>query len=421
MPSLGNPLYKAVVKTASGQEYDLYKSKVIQDLTMSDDPDSLAKEVSLTVMNAAKNGVTLATLIQPSDRLYIYANVGHGDFEVFRGVIWDRDMVTDTEKKVTFTAYDYLIYMMKSQDYFYYKKGLSTKEIVKRICTAWKLKLKYSYGSIKNKRIKPVQKNIGDMIVYVLNKAKSKLSSRYIFTIEGTTVIVKYANTNTTIYKIEEGKNVISIEVKVTMDDIVTKIKIYGEAKKKSIPKLASMSKNTSKFGTIQEIMDKDKKEKLSKIKKQAQKKLKSSAKVKYEYIVTAISNPKIKRGDTVYVGCGTAGLKGNKTVKSITHDCVAGTLLTMNCICLLITSPGLTSRIFVSPSRIHSSSKNLLSPPSSGSVAPPWREKIGNFPLLIASKIGTIVRSSLTTASVNDAVNLTLSGTPYVWTSPAG
>ena len=89
------------------------------------------------------------------------------------------------------------------------------------------------------------------------------------------------------------------------MDDIVTKIKIYGEAKKKSIPKLASMSKNTSKFGTIQEIMDKDKKEKLSKIKKQAQKKLKSSAKVK----------------------CGTAGLKGNKTVKSITHDCVAGTM----------------------------------------------------------------------------------------------
>ena len=49
MPSLGNPLYKAVVKTTSGQEYDLYKLKVILDLTISDDPDSLAKEVSLTV------------------------------------------------------------------------------------------------------------------------------------------------------------------------------------------------------------------------------------------------------------------------------------------------------------------------------------------------------------------------------------
>ena len=51
MPSLGNPLYKAVVKTTSGQEYDLYKLKVILDLTISDDPDSLAKEVSLTVFS----------------------------------------------------------------------------------------------------------------------------------------------------------------------------------------------------------------------------------------------------------------------------------------------------------------------------------------------------------------------------------
>lgn len=68
-------------------------------------------------------------------------------------------------------------------------------------------------------------------------------------------------------------------------------------------------------------------KEKLSKVKKQAQNKLKRSAKVKREYTVTAISNPKIKRGDTVYVDCGTAGIKGNKTVKSISHDCVAGTM----------------------------------------------------------------------------------------------
>ena len=73
--------------------------------------------------------------------------------------------------------------------------------------------------------------------------------------------------------------------------------------------------------------MDKEKKEKLSKMKKQAQKKLNSNAKLKHEYTITAISNPRIKRGDTVYVGCGSYGLKGNKVVKSITHNCTDGTM----------------------------------------------------------------------------------------------
>lgn len=328
MASLTNPDFKAVVKTNSGShEYDLKTSRVITDLTISDDPDSLAKEVNITVVNISKDGKTLATRIQPNDRLYVYANVGAGYFEMFRGVIWENDRVSDTEKQVTFTAYDYLIFAMKSEDYFYYKKGLSTKEIIKRICLKWNLKLKYSYGSIKNKRIKPVQKSIGDMMVYVLNKAKSKLSKRYILTIEGTTVIVKYAEKNSIIYKLKEGKNVISVEVKNTMEDVVTKVKIYGEAKKNSIPKLATVSKNTSKYGTIQIVMDKEKKEKLSKIKKQAQKKLNSNAKLKYEYTVTAISNPKIKRGDTVYIDCGSYGLKGNKVVKSIMHNCTDGTM----------------------------------------------------------------------------------------------
>lgn len=80
-------------------------------------------------MNAVQNGATLSTLIQPSDRLYISADVGNGYFEVFRGVIWENDRVTDTEKEVTFTAYDYLIYMMKSQDYFIISLDLAQKRL----------------------------------------------------------------------------------------------------------------------------------------------------------------------------------------------------------------------------------------------------------------------------------------------------
>lgn len=326
MASIDNPIFTVKAITASGSlEYDLIKSKVITELTYSDNPDSLAKEASITVRNALYNGKNLSLLLKPKDKLYIYADVGNGKFEVFRGVIWERDHESDTEKLVTFTAYDYLIWCMKSEDWFYYKKGLSTKTIIKKICSAWSLKLKYSYGSIKNARIKPVKNNIGDMMVSVLNKAKKKLNKRYILTIEGSTVIVKYTGKNSTIYTIEEGKNAISSDRKTSMEDTVTKIKIYGEEKKKSVPKLATVKKNTSKYGTIQMVMDKEKKEKLSKIKKEATSELKKKAKLQYTQTVTAISNPKIKRGDKVYVHAGS--IKGNKIVKSISHDCIEGTM----------------------------------------------------------------------------------------------
>lgn len=326
MASIDHPVFTAKIITASGAlQYNLNNSKVITDLTVSDSPDSLAKEASVTVRNALYNGKNLSLLLKPKDKLFIYANVGKGRFEMFRGIIWDRDHESDTEKLVTFIVYDYLIFCMKSEDWFYFKKGLSTEEIMRKICAAWNLNLKYLYGFIKHGRIKPVKNNIGDMMVYVLNKAKKKLDRRYILTIEGTTVIVKYTGTNKTIYTIEQKKNAISSDRKTSMEETVTKIKIYGEEKKKSVPKLATLTRNTSKYGTIQIVMDKEKKEKLSKLKKEATATLKKKAKLQYTETVTAVSNPLIKRGDKVYVDAGS--IMGSRIVKSISHDCIAGTM----------------------------------------------------------------------------------------------
>lgn len=326
MASLDQPVFTAKIITVSGAlQYNLRNSKVITDLTVSDSPDSLAKEASVTVRNALYNGKNLSLLLKPKDKLFIYANVGKGRFEVFRGIIWERDHESDTEKLVTFTVYDYLIFCMKSEDWFYFKKGLITEEIMKKICALWNLKLKYSYGSIKHGRIKPVKNNIGDMMVYALNKAKKKLDRRYILTIEGTTVVVKYTGTNKIIYTIEQKKNAISSDRKTSMEETVTKIKIYGEEKKKSVPKLATLTRNTSKYGTIQIVMDKEKKEKLSKLKKEATATLKKKAKLQYTETVTAVSNPLIKRGDKVYVDAGS--IMGSRIVKSISHDCIAGTM----------------------------------------------------------------------------------------------
>lgn len=320
------PAFYLKIKTRStGLVFDMKKTKIITELTYSDSPDSLAKQMDFTVVDAMYKGKRLRSYISPRDKVTLYADMGKGKKEVFAGVIWEKTAESGTEKEISFTAYDYLIYCMKSEDYFFYRKGLQTSEIMKKICSAWGLSLKYTYGSIKHPRIKPVQNTIGDMMVYVLNKAKKETGKRYVLTVKGTTVIVKYAGKNKNIYTLEKEKNVISASKKDTMEDMVTKVKIYGEETKRSVPKLAVVKKNTGKYGTMQMVEQKEKKQKLSQIRKKANKTLKSKAKLQHERTITAVSNPLIKRGDKVYVKAEV--MKGYRIVKSISHDCVEGTM----------------------------------------------------------------------------------------------
>ncbi len=326
MPSLEHPEYTAKITTADGElEFDLGKSNIITDLTLSDSPDSLAVQADLTIVNTTYQGQFMSQWITPLSKLSIMADVGEGRFRIFIGVIWEGEDEVEQEATVTYTAYDFLIFAMKSEDWFFYKKGFQTKNIIKKICAAWGLSLRYEYGSIKHGRVKPVKNKIGDMMVWVLNRAKKDLDARYILTIDGHTVVVKYTGTNTIVYCLEKGKNAITSSRRMSLEDTVTKIKIYGEQKKKTVPQKAEITKNTAEFGTIQQVMDKEKKQKLAKLKRKAKQTLKKKAKPQYTESLTAAANPKIRRGDKVYVNAG--GIVGYRIVKSITQDCVARTM----------------------------------------------------------------------------------------------
>lgn len=326
MASLEQPEYTARLETANEKlEFNLGKSRIITDLTLSDSPDSLAAEATITMINAEYKGKLLSKWITPLSKLIIKADVGKGKFRIFVGVIWEGDDETEQDAKVSYTAYDYLIFAMKSEDWFFYKKGLQTKNVIKKICDVWGLKLRYEYGSIKHGRIKPVKNKIGDMMVWILNKAKDELDARYILTIDGHTVVVKYTGTNKTVYVLKKKNNAIYVSRKMSLEETITKIKIYGEQKKKKVPKKAEVVKNTADYGTIQQVMDKEKKQKLAKLEKKARKTLDKRAKPRYEENLSAVSNPLIRRGDKVYVNAG--GIKGYRIVKSISHDCVARTM----------------------------------------------------------------------------------------------
>ena len=66
MASLEQPEYTARLETANEKlEFNLGKSRIITDLTLSDSPDSLAAEATITMINAEYKGKLLSKWITP--------------------------------------------------------------------------------------------------------------------------------------------------------------------------------------------------------------------------------------------------------------------------------------------------------------------------------------------------------------------
>lgn len=138
-------------------------------------------------------------------------------------------------------------------------------------------------------------------------------------------IVIETVGNNSTVYKIENKDNAISTEYRQTMEDMVTKVKIVKAettSKDKETGKyltVTSVSKNTKEYGTLQEILVKEKDDKLSDVKKEAQKTLNSKAKPTTERTVKAIDNPWVKKGHKVYISAGN--FKNYYIVKGIEHD----------------------------------------------------------------------------------------------------
>ena len=111
-----------------------------------------------------------------------------------------------------------------------------------------------------------------------------------------------------------------------TLDDLVTKVIITGnEDKDKKPPVVATVKGDVKKYGTLQDIITKDKDTKLSEAKKEAKELLKEKGKPKKTYSIQGIDNPWIKKGDTVYIEAGN--LNGYYNVLSIERDALEKTM----------------------------------------------------------------------------------------------
>lgn len=317
--SIAAPEYTVYLVSGSNK-YNLTPAVISIELYESE--KQISQSATIQLANILVDGKWLAGIINARDRVYIYANDGTTKDEVFRGFAWSRPYHSSLDDRdLQLKCYDHLIYLQESEASEYFSAGKTTKDIFSKICGNWGVKLSYSYSSITHAKL-PLRGTLADILTSdVLDIVKDRVGKDYVIISDKDTMHVKPVGQNTTIYRIEAGRNAISTSTEWTMDGMITKVVIVGKADDNDRrPVEATVSGNTSKYGTLQKTIDRDENTTVAAAKKEAQNILNKDGKPKWEYEVRAPVIPWIRKGDKVYVNAGDISKK-HLIVKEITRN----------------------------------------------------------------------------------------------------
>lgn len=299
-----NPIYTVWLVSSAGK-YDV--SSVLNSVDMTESKKQIARSATVSIMNVMVDGTWLSDRIKVRDRIFIYANDGNGRKEVFRGFVWNRNYNSSLlDREITLKCYDNLIYLQESEASEFFASGKSTQDIMSSICSEWGLEMEYNYESITHSKL-ALRGTLSDIMTSdILDLVKDRTGKQYVILSEKDTLTVKGVGKNSTVYKIESGRNAISVVSKCTMDGVVTKVVILGRADREDRhPVEASLSQNTAEYGTLQKIITRDKDTTIEAAKDEGNNILKEKSMPKWEYEVTAIDIPWLRKGDKIYVNAG--------------------------------------------------------------------------------------------------------------------
>lgn len=319
--STENPVY-SVFAVTKDTKYNL--TDALESLDWDEPEKQIAAKATIDLMNIKVGSVELYNLISEMDRVFIYADDGSKKEEVFRGFVWTKaHKETTSDRTLQLRCYDNMIFFQESEESEYFSSGNSTKTVMSSICKKWGVSLAYNYDSITHSKL-VLRGNLADIFTSdILDTVKDRTGNKYVIRSVQDVMQVNPVGSNTTIYTIKSGANAISSEKITTMDGVTTRVKILGKADGKDRkPVAATVNGNTSKYGTLQKLIDKDENTSLADAKKEAQNIINIDGTPKVEYNVTTTDIPWIRKGDLVKVNAGSV----NKSllVLGISHNIAA-------------------------------------------------------------------------------------------------
>ena len=311
--------YSLALLTPDVQRIDL--QPFLRSLSWEENDGELAVRLEAELQNQQlAGGKWLHQLIPLGGQVFLYSDWGIGPQEIFRGTIFVWDYQTDPLGHFSITAYDPLIYLMKSKDDRFYKAGQMAKAIIEDIAKSWNIPL----GDVQGPNIalgKQVFRGdtLADMISSVLDEAKKKGGGKWIVRSKQGKIDVIRPGQNGQVYRFAHDENVDSIRDRQDIEDLVTRVKIIGAEDSEGKASVVAQLDGRTEFGTLQEIVYQRQYDTPAAAKSATQDVLKERGQPRRMRKVTAPDLPFLRKGDKVKVEAGT--LIGYYIVSSVTHD----------------------------------------------------------------------------------------------------
>lgn len=322
-----DPSYKAALIDLNGTHYDL--SGITLSIALKETDGQLAQMATIKVVNIYANGHYLNGIFVPRCRVFVYADDGEKQGEVFRGFVWEQPYKSSTEKELTLICYDQLIYFQRSEESIYFSSGKSTKSICESICSDWGVNLEYTYESITHGKM-PLRGTLSDLFLTdLLAPVKKQTGKRFVIRSEKDVVKIMPAAGNADIYEIIAGKNAIDTNSVITMEGMVTKVKILGEEDNNGRSSVeAAAEGDVSLYGTLQKIVTRNTDTSLSDAKAEAEETIKEKGLPQKTWEVRAVDIPWVRKGDKVWVSAGN--LHGNYIVLGVAREISKEKIMTL-------------------------------------------------------------------------------------------
>lgn len=304
MASHGDPTYTA--KIVAGQTtYDI--TPILMNIDVSDQENQMAQRFTITIMNIMIDGQWSTNVFEARQRVFVYADDGEKQDEVFRGWLWKKNYVSSNEKRdFQLICYDNLIYFQESEVYYYFSAGKSTEDILKAICDQWGVKLEYNYESITHEKLL-LKGTLSNIITNdILDLVRDRTGKKYVIRMIKDTMHIDAVGENTTIYQFNSQQNVVETTTEQTMEGMITRVVIFGkQGENERAPVEAIVEEHVEEYGTLQKVVGRTESSTLEDAKKEADTIVNMNKWPFWNYELQAPDIPWLRKGDVVYINAG--------------------------------------------------------------------------------------------------------------------